>query len=96
VLAGGQIGLTGFSLGGLSGQTAALDAKMGRNGARIEFAFDPSFDPGLASVDGLILIESDLSASGVIDFGQQPTESPDGISEQIGNNCLLVLLGRIM
>ena len=96
VLAGGQIGLSGSSLGGLSGETAALDAKIGKSGAIIEFAFDPSFDPGLAFVDGQMTIASDLSVSGIIDFGQQPTKSSAGISEQIGANCPLVLLGRIM
>jgi hypothetical protein len=94
VLASGQIGLTGSSLGGLSGERAALDAKIGGRGAEILFAFDTSYSPELAFVDGRINITSDLSISGVIGFAQQPTKSSGGISEQVGVSCVLVFLGR--
>jgi hypothetical protein len=60
VLAGGQISLSGSSLGGLSGETAFLDAQIYAHGAKILFAFDPSFDPGLAAVVGEITFGHDL------------------------------------
>jgi hypothetical protein len=94
VLAGGQIGLSGSSLGGLSGETASLDAKIGELGADIEFSFDPSFDPGLAGVEGMLTFGSDLAVSGVVTIAQQPTKTSDGMSHQVGVNCPLVLLGR--
>jgi hypothetical protein len=94
VLAGGRISLTGPSLGGLSGETASLDTSIGELGADIEFALDPSFDPGLAAVEGAMKFASDLVISGVVTFAQQPTKTSDGISHQVGVNCPLVLLGR--
>jgi hypothetical protein len=94
VLAGGQISLSGSSLGGLSGETASLDAHIGELGALIQFAFDPSFDPALAAVVGEITFGSDLAVSGVVTIAQQPTKTSDGMSHQVGINCPLTLLGR--
>ena len=95
VLASGQISLTGSSIGGLSGERAALDAKIGGRGAEILFAFDTSYSPELAFVDGQIDIASDLSISGVMEFAQQPTKGSDGTWEQVGVRCGLVFLGRM-
>jgi hypothetical protein len=94
VLAGGQISLSGSSLGGLSGETGSLDARIGERLAKIQFSFDPSFDPGLAAVEGLLMFYSDLVVSGVVTIAQQPTKTSDGMSHQVGVNCPLVLLGR--
>jgi hypothetical protein len=94
VLAGGKMGLSGSSLGGLSGEKATLDAHIVRSGALILFAFDPGFDPGLAAVEGVMKFASDLVVLGGVTFAQQPTKTSDGISHQVGVNCPLVLLGR--
>jgi hypothetical protein len=93
VLAGGQITLAGASIGGLSGAHASLAAGF-RGQGKIEFSFDPSYDPGLAAVDGLIEISGDLSLFNVISFAQLPTQNSDGSYAQIGYNCGLTLLAR--
>ena len=95
VLASGQISLTGSSIGGLSGERAALDAKISGGGAVILFTFDASYSPELASVDGMMTIASDLSISGVMEFAQQPAKGSDGMWEQVGVRCGLVFLGRV-
>jgi hypothetical protein len=95
VLASGQISLTGSSIGGLSGERAALDAKIVGSSAVILFTFDASYSPELASVDGMMTIASDLSISGVMEFAQQPTKGSDGTWEQVGVRCGLVFLGRM-
>ena len=93
VLAGGQITLTGESIGGLSGEHASLDARF-RGQGKLEFSFDPSYDPGLAAVAGLIEISGDLSLFNVISFAQLPTRNADGSYTQAGYNCGLTLLAR--
>ena len=91
VLAGGQITLTGASIGGLSGEHAGLTAAF-REAGKLEFSFDASYDPGLASVGGLIEISGDLTLFNVLSFAQLPTRNADGSYTQSGYNCGLTLL----
>ena len=93
VLAGGQITLTGESIGGLSGEHASLDA-MFRGQGKLLFSFDPSYDPGLASVAGRIEILGDLSLFNVVSFAQLPTRNSDGSYTQTGYDCGLTLMAR--
>lgn len=94
VLAGGQIAMTGATIGGLSGETATLDVKIG-GGALVIFSFDATYDPGLETVDGLITIQSDLSFQGIIIFAKQPKRNSDGSYTQEGYDCGLELVARL-
>jgi hypothetical protein len=94
VLAGGQITITGASIGGLSGETATMDAKIGGK-AIVIFSFDATYDPGLETVDGLIIIQSDLSFQGIITFAKQPKRNSDGSYTQEGYDCGLELVARL-
>jgi len=93
VLGGGQITLTGTSIGGLSGEPGTLDGRFAAIG-RIVFSFDPSYDPGLDSVEGLMDIRQDHTMFNVISFAQIPTRNSDGSYSQAGYTCGLNLVAR--
>jgi hypothetical protein len=93
VLASGRLSLTGSSIGGLSGQTASVTASFG-DGGTARFAFDPSYDPTLSTVDGAIMIMPDLSILSVVVFAKRPHSNADGTKTQVGYDCGLELLQR--
>jgi hypothetical protein len=94
VLASGKITWTGSALGGLSGQSAILEARLGEVGFA-DFTFDTSSSPEFATVEGLLTIEPDLSvAATVVSFAYQPQSNTDRTTSQQGYNCTLALTGR--
>lgn len=92
--AGGQISLIGDTLGKLSGENAELRATFNTVGT-VHFDFDPSYDPTLQSVGGLMLVRPDGSVEATIQFAMIPTKTADGVTSQTGYDCSLTLLNQL-
>jgi hypothetical protein len=92
--AGGQISLSGDTLGKLSGENAELRATFNKVGM-VHFDFDPAYDPTLQSVGGLMIVRPEGAVETTIQFAKVPVRTGDGVMSQTGYDCNLALLTRL-
>jgi hypothetical protein len=94
VLADGKISLTGDPVSHISVRTATLQARLGGTGVVI-FKFDTTSDTEFSDIEGLLIIEEDLTIQSTVSFGRRPKRNPDGSMSQEGYDCGLILSDRL-
>jgi len=94
VLAGGYVTLSGPPLGPISGQLASLQARLGSAGL-VVFSFDVSSLPKFSAIEGLLVVEPDLSIRTTVSFALQPKKNSDGTTSQKGYDCGLGFTSRL-